>query len=487
MNDLLLVDDEPASLNSLYTALDWSEYGFHHVHIANSASEALHIMAKNSVDLIILDIQMPQMNGIEMLKEVRNRFPAARCILVSAYSKFEYAKEALQLNVENYLLKPIDINELRETVAHAAESIYKTGVISHNLFERSFLERWLQGRITNDELIEHSQYTHYNVLLRHYFVIMIHGTESTVFPLHSLAATFPRDIAVYPLHVDESTEILLCGGHDLSTSLIEEIIAPFSSLYPDLRIACGSLAVGSGNVSKSCADAKYILEYARLGNLAGCLFFEKLSGEVFFSSQIAQLADLLQASPSENQVRNFIHSFIAEAEKSGRDYRSLYAYICLTLMGQIEEPDLKNIVLPPISAPYTREQLINSIITVIQLLVSRQQYNENLSPVVQSVISYIRNNLSGSISIKNFCENKNMNPTYIGRLFKKELGMYFSEYVCTLRINKAKYLLENTSFSVSDIAKQVGIYDVSYFVQCYKKQERISPMKYRQTVLQRKS
>lgn len=65
--------------------------------------------------------------------------------------------------------------------------------------------------------------------------------------------------------------------------------------------------------------------------------------------------------------------------------------------------------------------------------------------------------------------------------------MYFSEYVCTLRINKAKYLLENTSFSVSDIAKQVGIYDVSYFVQCYKKQERISPMKYRQTVLQRKS
>lgn len=80
-----------------------------------------------------------------------------------------------------------------------------------------------------------------------------------------------------------------------------------------------------------------------------------------------------------------------------------------------------------------------------------------------------------------------MNPTYIGRLFKKELGMYFSEYVCTLRINKAKYLLENTSFSVSDIAKQVGIYDVSYFAQCYKKQERISPMKYRQTVLQRKS
>ena len=73
-----------------------------------------------------------------------------------------------------------------------------------------------------------------------------------------------------------------------------------------------------------------------------------------------------------------------------------------------------------------------------------------------------------------------MNATYIGRLFKEEMNMYFSDYVCLTRINKAKTLLETTALSVGDIAHQVGIYDVSYFTQCFKKQERLSPMKYRQ-------
>ena len=101
MEDILLVDDERPVLDSLLSSLDWAEYGFKHIHTAQSADEALDIMTSNSIDLLITDILMPGLSGLEMLKIIRSRFPATRCVLLSAHSKFEYARDALQLGVEN--------------------------------------------------------------------------------------------------------------------------------------------------------------------------------------------------------------------------------------------------------------------------------------------------------------------------------------------------------------------------------------------------
>lgn len=107
MYNLLLVDDELPVLEGLKCALDWSEYGFKQVYTSQCAEDAMQIMKEHRIDLLILDILMPGMNGLEMLRAIRTRHPQTHCILISAHSKFEYAREALRLNVENYLLKPI--------------------------------------------------------------------------------------------------------------------------------------------------------------------------------------------------------------------------------------------------------------------------------------------------------------------------------------------------------------------------------------------
>ncbi|MBQ8640556.1 MAG: response regulator [Lachnospiraceae bacterium] len=487
MNDILLVDDEPTVLQNLYLALDWSEYGFRHVHTAGSAEEAMRLMKENLIDLIILDIQMPRVTGLEMLKQVRAKYPNTHCILISAHSKFEYAKEALRLNVENYLLKPIDINELRETVTHAAENIAKDSAASHNLFERNLLERWLYGRITSDELMEHSQYTQYNVLLRDYCAVIVHRPGGAALPLRQLTAALPPDICAWPLTVDDSMGILLLGGHDVSDGYVRAAAPSVTAAYPGTQIVCGSCATGSGNVSKSLADARHALEYARLAGCSGFLSFSQIDWNPFSPAQLTGLNDLLQMEPSEKQVSSFTAGLTGKPANPEHAFCSLYAHICLALLHMTETPDRKQPALLPLTAPYSREHLDQAVVRAVQQLhSSKQQSTQNLSPIIQRVVRYIRDNLSSSISIKQFCEQTNMNPTYIGRLFKEELGMYFSEYVCVLRVNKAKLLLENTTLSVSDIARQVGIYDVSYFVQCFKKQERTSPMKYRQAVLQNK-
>ena len=193
---------------------------------------------------------------------------------------------------------------------------------------------------------------------------------------------------------------------------------------------------------------------------------------------------MLQLTPSESQIRSFIQQITDENTDFEGDYRSLYAQVCLAMTDLLEDSNTNASPLPPLSTPYTRADFERQLTNVIFLLNSRQKRSRDYSPIIQRVIRYIRDNLNGSISIRQFCEQTNMNPTYIGRLFREELGMYFSEYVSNLRINKAKLLLESTTYSVSDIARQVGIYDVSYFVQCFKKKERVSPMKYRQSVAQ---
>lgn len=487
MNDILLVDDEQAVLQSLSAALDWAEYGFTHVHMAYSAEEAMHILKEHPISLLILDIQMPKMTGLEMLKVIHAKYPETHCVLISAYSKFEYAKEALQLNVENYLLKPIDINELRETVAHAAENITKASASSHNLFERNLLERWLYGRITSDELLEHSQYTRYNVLMRYYYAVIIQVKENISSVLHSLVKALPHDSAAYILNTSNTSGILLFGGYDISDVFIEEAAFSITAAYPDTKIICGSCAVGSGDVSKSLADARHALEYARLAGYTGYLSFDRIDWNLLSPLQLSELNDIFQLEPSESQIRNFISGFTNSTPNFADYYRNLYAQICLALIQMSEEHGAKNISPAPFRAPYTQARFEYILRETLLLFSSeRHEYMQNLTPIVQRIIRYIGDNLSSAISIKNFCEQTNMNPTYIGRLFREELGMYFSDYVCELRINKAKLLLENTTFSVGDIAAQVGMYDVSYFVQCFKKKEQISPMKYRQTVLQKK-
>ena len=141
MEDILLVDDEQPVLDSLLSALDWAEYGFKNIHTALSASAALDVLSSHNIDLLVSDILMPDMNGLEMLKIVRSRYPSTHCVLLSAHSKFEYARDALRLGVENYLLKPIDVVELRETVYRTVKNIDYTNAISHDLYDRNMHRR----------------------------------------------------------------------------------------------------------------------------------------------------------------------------------------------------------------------------------------------------------------------------------------------------------------------------------------------------------
>ncbi len=482
MEDVLLVDDERPVLDSLLSALDWAEYGFKQIHTAQSAQEALDILASHRIDLLITDILMPGMSGLEMLRIVRSRFPSAHCVLLTAHSKFEFAREALQLGVENYLLKPIDINELRETVYRSIKNIDYINAISHDLYDRNILVRWLHGRISSDELLEHSRYTKLNVLLRRYRVLYVKTAANVQLLLNCLGTCFSLNFTVHALPMDERSGYLLVGGRDIPEDMLCDSIHDALHQWKDALVVCGSQATGSGEVVQSRSDAIYTAEYARLAGLSGWISSDAPHPSLLSPHASAQLESIVQLEHPQAKAQAWIDSQTASLERAMLP--RLYAQACLLMShllngsnGSAPQAHAMPDFTGPETIANTSALLMNAILEANQHFLKGRQ---EISPVIARVLQYVTENLNGSISIKQFSEHTKMNPTYIGRLFKDEMGMYFSDYVCLTRINKAKTLLETTTLSVGDIARQVGIYDVSYFTQCFKKQERIAPLKYRQ-------
>lgn len=486
MEDILLVDDERPVLDSLLSALDWAEYGFKQIHTAQSADEALDIMSKHHIDLLISDILMPGMSGLEMLKIIRSRFPMTRCVLLTAHSKFEFARDALRLGVENYLLKPIDVAELRETVYRTVKNIDYTNAISHDLYDRNILMRWLHGRISSDELVEHSRYTKLNVLLRRYRVVFVQSPGYAQRLMARLCAGLGLNYTVHDLLLNDDTGYLLIGGREVTDTAIHESISDLLPQWPQALIVCGTQATGNSEVVQSRADAAYASEYARLAGFTGWISCDQVDKSRLNAKTLSRMEDILHLENPTKAVQQWIDTQLTLV--SPAEYPNLYAQVCLILDQIIKAQDVLSaqaIAFPPYAGENTPQhaaELLQHVLMEASQAMRRD--TKELSPTTSRVLRYVAENMSGSLSIKQFSEQTKMNATYIGRLFKDEIGMYFSDYVCLTRINKAKTLLETTSLSVGDIARQVGIYDVSYFTQCFKKLERISPLKYRQQCLQ---
>ena len=482
MEDILLVDDEQPVLDSLLSALDWAEYGFKNIHTALSASAALDVLSSHNIDLLVSDILMPDMNGLEMLKIVRSRYPSTHCVLLSAHSKFEYARDALRLGVENYLLKPIDVVELRETVYRTVKNIDYTNAISHDLYDRNILVRWLYGRISSDELVEHSRYTKLNVLLRRYRVIYIQCANHAQQLMNHLGKCLSLNYTIHDLLLDDHTGFLPLGCRDVSDETVFEAIYDLLPIWKNALIVCGSLATGNSEVLQSRTDAMHAAEYARLAGASGWVSYDRICWDILNVASLSQLEDILHLEYPEKAAQDWaIRHTISLTAAALPD---LYAQACMMILHIVNKqnmPQSSKLTLSPWSGESSVDnavvQLVSAILDGSRVL---RQGCRGISPVINRVLQYVTENLSSSISIKQFAEQAKMNATYIGRLFKEEMNMYFSDYVCLTRINKAKTLLETTALSVGDIAHQVGIYDVSYFTQCFKKQERLSPMKYRQ-------
>jgi len=492
MYTTLLVDDEQAVLDALRTGISWQALGVERVLFATDGLAALEILKNWKVNLLITDIRMPNMDGLALLREVRSAYSDIHCILLTAYGEFEYAKTAINLGVENYLLKPFNQEELQKTIEKALDNIFSDRHNSALMFRNNLLARWATGDISDEELSERAALLQINIYLSAYLVMILRKTGETV-SISSFVETLRHgesqcEIYAYP-DGQGNVVCILGGGAEGISRLMKSVYALLAKPPYSNRVVAyvGDMARSPGNVRASHEKAVAVMENSYyLDNPSGVFTYHPIAEHVY-EALVRKLDTLFSTDDDDERLRGF-HEIAGTITTIADTKEDMLAYLVqgLNRLFAREYPakaDIKAMLKDRVGLLVTSASTPDFAGSIIELLeYSRLLYKyclRGLSPVIQSAIKYIHDNYETGVSIKEFCTKTKMNTAYFGYLFKKETGMFFNNYIAQYRISLALMLLTNSDLQIKTVSEKVGFLSPSYFITCFKSYVGISPAKYR--------
>jgi len=516
MYKVFIVDDEPIIIEGLKHIVSWNDYELEIVGQATNGIDALSFLSAENVDILITDIKMPQMDGLSLISEVKKNSPATKFIVLSGYNEFDFVKKGIVLGIENYLLKPINVEELKSTLNNTIEKIRSatymelTNNENFNILKNNILYRWVTGSIDHIELKNRSDLLHMNIECSFYAVCIVdttcnnNGSLSEILPfsaIYNRICDITSQKNLYVCFDSLVRNFIVVYGTDSQDSAVEflnamlcRVIEGLSDINNlDVFITAGEFQKGFANVYKSYAQAQKMQEYKLLNTSNDKIFFYTNANN-YHSEEKAHLKidyklfSKLLLSKDRDGIRIFINSVFSDLQNCPNLTPSYIQNCCIEMIIHInrtvqnfeytnglKENDYKEMFLFIMNLR-TFEQLKNLIYEIadnaINCLISD---NDHLSPIIRHVMNYIGSNYAQELSLKTLGYRLNINPVYLGQLFQKEIGQPFNEYINQFRMEKAKQLLLNTNLTATEISKKVGFNDSNYFFRLFKKNMGVSP------------
>lgn len=501
MYTVLLVDDEASMLETLIQSIHWQQYGVDPVLTASDGLQALEVLASRPVDLLIADIKMPRMDGLSLLRTVRSTYPDTHCIILTAYEEFEYARQAIQLGVENYLLKPLDTEEMEESIERALDNIYASRRISDRLFRNNGFTRWVNRTISTSELAERANLLQLNLYLPEYCAVILNKKQSSL-SLSSYCQACVKQLSVYyDVHHfkdDMNHHVFILGGAEILVDQVVSILsaeADCRNLSHLIILSVGNIVAGADNVPDSYQAARNLLENSAIDTAQSSAVLDITVLKSGFNSeqdvtaltqQLILLFQIQEEEPSTDKFSNLIQQLVKLSNsQSLSSVQTLLSHSLIHLFTQEfpNQPDALKQLNNRIRMTRSITDLETFIADITELLefsnLLYRYYINKLHPLVQSAIRYIHAHYSEGISIPEFCQQTRVSSPYLGYLFKKETGYFFNSYLTQHRIYCSIPLLLDSDLKINDIAVQVGFTSASYYITRFKQLMGMSPIKYR--------
>jgi two-component system response regulator YesN len=500
---VFLVDDEPFIIEGLYDIIDWAEAGLEIVGHASNGQKALDALQETSVDILLTDISMPVMTGLDLIRHARTVHPDLKVIVLSGFDEFTYLKEGMQLGIENYLLKPINIQELKATLHNTVEKLNtfeetrQVQAYSKQVLKDNTLHRWLTHQIAPLEFDERADLLGMN-LDRAYMIATVLRATSDAAEVFEVISDRVQSYDWITSFFDMDGDIVLLaaiddvdrGRTDL-TALLQQLQADFQDRA--LRISIGSVELLPEQAGQSYAAAKKAQEYFWVYPELNMIDYTELAmnqdnRKVDFSIiDWPVYAKLIIAKDQENlreQIQNDFKRIRTLPGITPHDFQNIAFEMIIHFKLEIkairhtEELDAYNHAFHQIRSAVTLEELETAILEIahrtIGFLISDVR-----SPIVQQVLKYIHQSYAEELSLKMLGAHYHIHPVYLGQLFHKEINETFTEYINRYRIEKAKELLKTSNLKVHVIANEVGYSELGYFYKQFKKYVGISPTDYR--------
>lgn len=475
MYKVLLVDDEYMIPMGLKKLVDWKSLGFEVVAVAESANEALSIMEEQRIDLVITDVTMPEINGLEFIEAAQKQQFEFEFMILSGYQEFSYLKSGLQLGAVNYLMKPVNKQELLDTLKKVSErlnqQVYQKN--QQEIHQENLLAQWL-----NDELDERGEEEVSQLLTSEkiwtVLLVQVDRLKGQIVTNwlreHCHCVYFQRNLG------DATLLTLLCQG------IQEEMFLAFM----ERQFGSGNWWVSVGEKGRAVEDipisyqsVKDSLQLHQFYNYPERIVYaEKMQGQhqlMDFSEFNRLLRDnkLHEAEISLQNLFMQIHHLTIAPENARQIAFLLFMDIRRELLLLEDEEYLS--VVNKISNSVHIDELRDLLLQTLREQKEHTSYSENVARVVQ----IIQENYQEELTLKDVANQLFLNALYLGQLFKKETKKSFSQYLNHYRIEKAKQLLSRTEDNVNEVALAIGYNNTTYFSKKFKNIVGVSPKDFR--------
>lgn len=534
---LLIAEDELWLRKRLVSTIDWSSYGISEVYEAEDGGEALEIALKEKPDIVITDIRMPELSGIDLMKKLNENSIFSKMIVVSGYDDFEYAQGALRMGAINYLLKPVDEEELLDSVKRCVEELKKEKNKETVFDKQSAASEMLMEHIYEDLIFETSEKRTEELLqklsrkeigfpFQSAAVVNMQVREHTFFvndkvksDMWSVYQWLRRNLQedcyeCQYLYMRGSQIVLLLFGDDPEVKFMERVEnwvqlileALQKELNISLFMAAGdvtddfsgihrSYEMAQKKIKEKRAEEKRILALrnqeteqelnTRFDDVYGEYDFKLLIKEIRNGdSEKAQteLQAILQSSSRRLQsadmmkLQLFYMNFINRIAGACLPECEAYAdELAMQCMTVMRE-------LIYIGSDTIVTEMWDCLRKFVEKLVEVYQENNGKRKhwMIDQVLQYVEENYNTALSTRDIAGRFFMNTSYFSKLFHEQMGCTFSNYLINVRVEKAKMMLTQTNMKLYDIAEAVGYTNVQYFSTIFKEKEGLTPSAFRQ-------
>ncbi|WP_148322271.1 response regulator transcription factor [Paraclostridium bifermentans] len=495
MYKVMLVDDERLILQGVLNIIDWEKLGMEVIHMAENGKEALDKYKENPVDIIITDINMPVITGLELIMKIKEINKRAKFIVLSGYDEFSYARTAMKYGVENYILKPINEEELEAALIDINKKIKDEKEEENIILEKnSIIMKLLNGNVDSNELYYLKDIIRLEFKNKYYTVSNILFNNKDIknkIDVQNLIDVNTSD--KYEIIYKFNGDIILINSWNTDVNdesinkYYDTILKKLSSEFDEVFIAVGDKVESIEDIPKSYADSNIIKKYILTEGYNSCLYKNDIvkitNKNRSFNKEIEYLNKII-IEKNEDKTLEYIEKIFKNEELAPEDIYDLSIKILL-LIDKISEDfrlskNYKDETLSSVIVSIYDASTIDRIKEIItnQVIELSKVMNTNIvkyTPIVQQVVNYIDERYFEEVSLKTLSQKYNINSSYLGQIFTKEVGYSFSEYLNKIKNMKAKELILNTNMKINDIAKEVGYYETSYFYRKFKEFYGVSP------------
>lgn len=528
MLQALIVDDEPPHVYGLVRHIPWAKLGYTTPLTAESGEEAVLMLEARRIDVLITDVSMPGMNGIELAAEAKSIHPDIQILVISGYNEFEFAQEAIEVGAKGYVLKPLKLSEIERKLSAFRQTIESITQINEQTAKLQEIVTDSQEMLKDTfifDLLEEGPME--EEALRSWCQLLSLPTRSTDgiqlitavldnYPdpsagdahnrlmlgsaLQQSASVALRDLGsmlVSKIRPDQVAAILVSPPIDKRSSIGKQMkfVQEYMLNSYGVSVTVGISRWGSEwhEMNRLFREVKFTIADALHSGNGQLVYVGNAERQAFENFQMHEnmLPELLMLAESDDPIL-----LLDKVEQSFKDLKlreHTFAYIqslSISLLGELSLKvwqdsedihflnkrawhrllDCKTIdALKDIVTDYIRSAV----------LFARKERSLQQHHLISRIVSHMEDQLPVSMTVKQLADKFHLSAGHLSVLFKKETGLTISDFVKNLRMKKAKEMLQDPTIKIYEVAERIGFQTPAYFTYQFKKNEGCTPQEYR--------